>query len=114
MGTADKVMINSGHIMKELNIEFDTIREAYAHPDIKEIVLRSFTDQVEQFQEGKFFMGDQHAKHDIPDAILNHPKVLFEPSFYVERGVIAKAFAEVGEVRLPFPKITVLKSVLGF
>lgn len=109
MVTVDgKEYINTGDIIKEGKLKFDTVREAYAHPDIKNATLFTFTEQVENFSKGKFFIGHQNASDDVPDAILNYPKVIYEPAFEVEKGLIAKTFAEVDEVRLPFPKITVL------
>lgn len=93
----------------EQNLAFDSVKEAYEHPSIKEMLLTIFRDQVQQL-ESEDFVGLDLAQEDIPDAILNHPKVIYEPSYHVERGVIYNAFQQVDTVRLPFPKMTIVTS----
>ena len=102
-------VITPFEVTDKLNLSFDLVKEAYEHPIMKEMLLITFKDQVQQL-ESEDFVGLDLAQEDVPDAILNHPKVLYEPSFHVERGVIHKAFKEVGEVRLPFPKMTIITS----
>jgi hypothetical protein len=94
-------------IMEEHKLSFDKVKDAYDHPMMREMLMVTFQGQVEGL-DSEDFVGLDLAQEDIPDAIYNYPKVIFEPSFNVDRGVIANAFNEVGQVRLPFPKMTII------
>ena len=94
-------------MVKENNLSFDKVKDAYDNPLMREMLMATFQMQIEGVAS-KDFVGLDLAQEDVPDAIYNYPKVIFEPSFNVDRGVIASAFNEVGEVRLPFPKMTII------
>ena len=94
-------------IMEQHKLSFDKVKDAYDHPMMREMLMVTFQTQVEGL-DSEDFVGLDLAQEDVPDAIYNYPKVIFEPSFNVEHGVIANAFNEVGEVRLPFPKMTII------
>lgn len=103
----DDGMISFFDIVEENKLSFDKVKDAYDNPMMREMLMITFQTQIEAVS-GKDFVGLDLAQEDIPDAISNYPKVIYEPSFKVEHGVIAKAFSEVGEVRLPFPKMTII------
>jgi hypothetical protein len=94
-------------MVKENNLSFDKVKDAYDNPLMREMLMVTFQTQIEGL-DSEDFVGLDLAQEDVPDAIYNYPKVIFEPSFNVDRGVIANAFNEVGEVRLPFPKMTII------
>ena len=111
MENADK-QIDDGKVtffdvIEENNLSFDKVKDAYDNPMMREMLMVTFQGQVEGL-DSEDFVGLDLAQEDIPDAIYNYPKVIFEPSFNVDHGVIASAFNEVGEVRLPFPKMTII------
>jgi hypothetical protein len=95
------------NILEENNLSFDKVKDAYDNPLMREMLMVTFQTQIEGL-DSEDFVGLDLAQEDVPDAIYNYPKVIFEPSFDVDRGVIASAFNEVGEVRLPFPKMTII------
>jgi hypothetical protein len=94
-------------MVRENNLSFDKVKDAYDNPLMREMLMATFQMQIEGLAS-EDFVGLDLAQEDVPDAIYNYPKVIFEPSFDVDRGVIANAFNEVGEVRLPFPKMTII------
>lgn len=96
-------------VTDEHNLTFNSVKEAYEHPMMKNMLLTVFTEQVNELGSDDF-VGLDLAQDDVPDAILNHPKVLYETSYHVERGVIYNAFQAVDAVRLPFPKMTIITS----
>jgi hypothetical protein len=108
IGKTNYDKLNELHKQSGRHLEFDTVLDAYNHPDMRNNMLNMFTEQSTIFKKGSKYYGYDNACIDVPDAILNYPKIIYEPSFLVERGVIGTAFASVDEVRLPFPKITVL------
>ena len=88
---------------------FNTVKEAYDDPLIRAGLLTLFKEQINAV-ENENYRGIDLAREDLADTIYNYPKVIFEDTIQLERGVIASAFREVGQVRLPFPKMTVISS----
>ena len=90
------------------SVSFNTVREAYNNPLVKDKVLTTFKEQIKCL-ENNTFSGSKSAIKDIPDTIYNYPKVIFEiaPDETI-RGQIASAFRELKEVRLPYPKLTII------
>lgn len=93
--------------------DYDKVIDAYADINTKHRLLEALADQATSFEKGKEFYGDKVVSEDIPDAIYNFPKILFEPAFRTEVGEIGEAFSSVDEIRLPFPKITIITCVVS-
>ena len=104
MATAEK------HVFGDTEtVSFNTVKEAYDNPIIRASLLTMFKEQINAV-ENENYRGIDLAREDLADTIYNYPKVIFEDTIKLERGVIASAFREVGQVRLPFPKMTVIAS----
>lgn len=93
---------------------YPNVKSAIENPEIKSKMLNSFTDYVKLAQEGKCFdiyTNDHKGKaQEIIDCILEYPKVIVERKL-VEDLTYETAVKEIealGELRLPFPKITII------
>ena len=89
---------------------FPSVKSAIENPHVKKKMLEAFTDYVTLAQKNKCIVLNDYK--DIPkqitDCVLEHPKVIIERHFdtsYISR---LNELEELGELRLPFPKITII------
>lgn len=95
---------------------YPNVKTAIENPEIKNKLLKAFTDFVKLAQENKCFdvHYDEHKSksQEIVDCILEYPKVIVERDFVGPRSptydVAVNAIESLGELRLPFPKITII------
>ena len=94
---------------------YPSVKHAIENPQVKAKILNAFTDYVRLAQEGKCFdiyTNDHKGKSkELADCILEYPKVLVERQLTMDQTVYDKAVSEIeelGELRLPFPKITII------
>lgn len=95
---------------------YSNVKSAIENPGIKNKLLSAFTDFVKLAQQGKCFdvHFDAHKEksQELIDCILEHPKIIVERDFFGSRSpiydVAVSAIESLGEIRLPFPKITII------
>jgi len=89
---------------------FPNVKSAIADPDMKKKMLEAFTDYVTLAQKNKCITLNDHkdVSKDIVDCILEHPKVIVERHFNDSYKTRLAELEALGDLRLPFPKITVI------
>jgi hypothetical protein len=89
---------------------FPNVKQAIADPDIKKRMLNAFTEYVKLAQSNNCVTLTDYkdVSKDVVDCILEHPKVIIERHFTDEHEPKIKELEELGELRLPFPKITII------
>lgn len=93
---------------------YKNVKEAFSNPIIKNKVLNSFTDFVVLASEGKCYSPNKGVPETVSKCITEYPKVIVEPDFYDEE-VYKKMYMElweIGELKLPFPMITIISGEL--
>ena len=92
---------------------YDTVKEVMQMATEREKVLETFKIICEHFKNNKW-VGRANAGQELLETILEYPKILSEEKLPtsmagVSNDEIRHAFIEAGEIKLPFPRITVIK-----
>ena len=89
---------------------FPSVKQAIAAPYIKEKMLKAFTEYVTLAQNNKCVTLNDYGdvSKDVIDCILEHPKVILERHFIDNYETKLKELESLGDLRLPFPKITII------
>jgi len=87
-----------------------SVKQALSEPDIKNKVLQAFTEYVTLAQQNKCVAVNDYknVSKEIADCILEYPKVIVERHFDNSYASKLTDLQELGELRLPFPKITII------
>ena len=95
---------------------YSNVKSAIENPGIKTNYLVRLLILLNLAQQGKCFdvHFDAHKEksQELIDCILEHPKIIVERDFFGSRSpiydVAVSAIESLGEIRLPFPKITII------
>lgn len=92
---------------------YDTVKEVMQTATEREKVLDTFTMMCQLFKNNRW-VGRTDAGQELMETILEYPKILSEEELPtsmagVSSDEIRRAFIEAGEIKLPFPRITVIK-----
>ena len=87
---------------------YPSVKKALEDAEIKRKMLNAFTDYAKLAGEGKCLSNfDGMGKHVI-DCIVEYPKVIIEDHFSKDLMVMRSDLEKLGQLRLPFPKITLI------
>lgn len=91
---------------------YDTVKDLMQSPD-REGVLETFKMVCELIEKGRW-IGQPDAGPDVAETILEYPKIIAEAEFPASMqdmsiDSIKREFVDVGEIKLPFPRITVIQ-----
>jgi hypothetical protein len=89
---------------------FPNVKSAIENPDVKNKILKAFTEYVTLAQKNNCVTLNDYkdVSKDVIDCILEHPKVILERHFVDNYETKLKELEALGELRLPFPKITII------
>jgi hypothetical protein len=90
---------------------YPSVKEAISNPDIKHKMLMALFDYARLAEEGKCEANpyyDFQPKDNIAKCIVEYPKVIIENHFNADHDAIASDIIEAGQVRIPFPMLTLL------
>lgn len=89
---------------------FPNVKQAIANSDMKKKMLDAFADYVRLAQNNNCVTLNDYkdVSKNIIDCILEHPKVIVERHFDDSYKTRVMELEALGELRLPFPKITVI------
>jgi hypothetical protein len=85
-----------------------SVKDAMQDNGIKDIILKSMSQLVTKCTTGKWMSIKPNAGPDIAKCMIEYPKVIVEPHYTQDIKSMVEAFKEVDDVRLPFPKMTII------
>jgi len=87
---------------------YSSVKAGFETPRVKERILTAFTDYIKLSKEGKCYSMHKDAKKHISDCITDYPKVLLENHFDKDFQRMISEVESLGQIRLPFPMITII------
>ena len=87
------------------NTLYPNVKAALDDPMLKGKVLNSFADYARLALQGKCY---GNAPNKIVSCITDYPKVIVENDFHNDYEMIHNEIKKLGELRLPFPMITII------
>jgi hypothetical protein len=87
---------------------YPSVKEALEDSFIKQKMLNAFTDYAQLAEQGKCYSTHSDMGKDIIDCIVEYPKVIIEDHFSKDYNHMCSELESIGELRLPFPKITLI------
>ena len=87
---------------------YPSVKKALEVPEIKSKMLNAFTDYARLAEQGKCYSVLPNIGKDVIDCIVEYPKVIIENHFSKDYQRMLSELESLNELRLPFPKITLL------
>lgn len=88
---------------------YPSVKDAFSDPDVKHKALMALSDYA-RLAEDKKCGGEPYydfkPQDHIAECIIGYPKVIIENHFNADHDAIASDVIEAGEVRIPFPMLT--------
>jgi hypothetical protein len=85
-----------------------SVKDAMQDPQIKDLVLKSMSQIADKCISGKWKSKKANAGSDVAKCLIEYPKVIVEPHYTQDIHSMVQAFKEVDDVKLPFPKMTII------
>lgn len=85
-----------------------SVKAGFQDPSVKNRILTAFTDYIKLGKEGKAYSYLEQAGQQISDCITDYPKVLLENHFDKDYQLMLSEIEKLGEVKLPFPMLTII------
>lgn len=99
-------------IIERRGLSTRSMKDIIADTEVKNALLTIFSEVGESVQDkSRTFYGDVRARAEVPDIIVNYPKAVIEPRSAFDVNKFRTAVQEVGQLRLPFPKMLFIDGI---
>lgn len=85
-----------------------SVKEAMQDSKLKDVVLKSMSQIATKCTTGNWISKKPNAGPEIAKCMYEYPKVIVEPHYTQDIKSMIEAFKEVDDVKLPFPKMTII------
>lgn len=85
-----------------------SVKAGFQDVAVKNRILTAFTDYIRLAKEGKAYSRMDNAGDQLSSCITDYPKVLLENHFDKDYQLMLSELETLGEVRLPFPMLTII------
>ena len=92
---------------------YTSVKDAMQDSNTKELFLKSFGQIAEKCSTNKCISNKRNAGPDIAKCMIEYPKVIVEPHYTQDLQSMINAFEGVDDIKLPFPKMTVISGELS-
>jgi hypothetical protein len=87
---------------------YPSVKEAMQDPRVKDSILKCFSEFVEKERNKKYVSAKKNVGEHISKCILEYPKVIVESHYQDDMDTMFEEFKEVDNIKLPFPKLTII------
>jgi len=87
---------------------YDSVKDAMNTPTVKNSILKTFANFVDLGKTNKWIGSKKNLGEEIATALIEYPKVIVEPHYNQDVEEMIKEFQEVDQIKLPFPKMTII------
>ena len=86
----------------------NSVKDAMNTPTVKSSVLKTFANFVDLGKANKWIGSKKNLGEEIATTLIEYPKVIVEPHYNQDVEEMIKKFQEVDQIKLPFPKMTII------
>jgi hypothetical protein len=87
---------------------YASVKAGFQNILVKNRILTAFTDYIKLAKEGKAYSNIEYAGEHISECITDYPKVILENHFDKDYQLMLSDIQNLGELRLPFPMLTII------
>lgn len=89
-------------------VTHNSVKDAINTPTVKNSVLKTFANFVDLGKANKWVGSKKNLGEEIATTLIEYPKVIVEPHYNQDVEEMIKEFQEVDQIKLPFPKMTII------